>query len=89
MQSTNDPAVWQQLPQIVKAYQLPDNKKAVFIETDVQDYPAMFIKKNKTVANAVEATFANYPAREKLGGYSNINYMVTQRENYFAKTFIV
>ena len=71
------------LPLLIK---LTDNKKAVFIETDVQDYPAMFIKKNKIVANAVEATFAHYPAREKLGGYSNINYMVTQRENYFAKT---
>jgi alpha-glucosidase len=71
------------LPLLIK---LPGNKKAVFLETDVQNYPAMFIQKNKTVANAVEATFANYPAKEKLGGYSNINYMVSQRENYFAKT---
>ena len=66
--------------------QLPDNKKAVFLETDVQDYPGMFIQKNKTLSNAVEATFANYPALEKLGGFNNINYMVTQRENFFTKT---
>ena len=71
------------LPMLVK---LQDNKKAVFLETDVQDYPEMFIQKNKTIANAVQATFANYPAQEKLGGYNNINYMVTQRENYLAKT---
>ncbi|MGF2410933.1 glycoside hydrolase family 97 protein [Ferruginibacter sp.] len=71
------------LPLLIK---LPDNKKAVYLETDIQDYPAMFIRKNKTLANSIEATFANYPAQEKLGGYSNINYMVTQRENYLAKT---
>lgn len=28
MQTTVNPAVWQQLPALVKAYQLPDNKKA-------------------------------------------------------------
>ncbi len=71
------------LPMLVK---LQDNKKAVFLETDVQDYPEMFIQKSKTIANAVEATFANYPAQEKLGGFNNINYMVTKRENYLAKT---
>jgi alpha-glucosidase len=71
------------LPLLIK---LPDNKKAVFLEADVQDYPAMFIQKNKSGANAIEATFANYPAQEKLGGYNNINYMVVQREKYLAKT---
>ena len=30
MQTVNSPAVWQQLPVIVKAYQLPDNKKAIW-----------------------------------------------------------
>jgi alpha-glucosidase len=71
------------LPLLIK---LPDYKKAVFLEADVQDYPAMFIQKNKSGANAIEATFANYPAQEKLGGYNNINYMVAQREKYLAKT---
>jgi acyl-lipid omega-6 desaturase (Delta-12 desaturase) len=30
MQQLDSPAVWQQLPQIVKAYQLPDNRKATW-----------------------------------------------------------
>lgn len=29
MQTVHSPAIWQQLPLIVKAYQLPDNKKAI------------------------------------------------------------
>jgi alpha-glucosidase len=71
------------LPLLIK---LPGNKKAVYLEADVQDYPAMFIQKNKNSVNAIAATFANYPAQEKLGGFNNINYMVAQRENYAAKT---
>ena len=65
---------------------LPNNKKAVFLETDVQDYPEMFVQKNTATANALKASFANYPSEEKLGGFNNINYMVSKRNGYCAKT---
>ena len=71
------------LPLLIK---LPNNKKAVFLETDVQDYPEMFVQKDKNIPNALVSTFAAFPLQEKLGGFNNINYMVTQRSNYVAKT---
>ncbi len=71
------------LPLLVK---LPGNKKAVFLEADVQDYPEMFIQKNKAFPNSLKATFAGYANEEKLGGYNNINFMVTRRDACIAKT---
>lgn len=71
------------LPLLIK---LPGNKKAVFLEADVQDYPEMFIKKNTAVPNSLKTTFAGYAAAEKLGGYNNINFMVTRRNDFIAKT---
>lgn len=70
-------------PLLVK---LPNNKKLVFLEADVQDYPEMFVQKNTAVPNALKASFAGYANEEKLGGYNNINYMVTQRDVCIAKT---
>ncbi|MGC4102813.1 MAG: glycoside hydrolase family 97 catalytic domain-containing protein [Ferruginibacter sp.] len=69
------------LPLLVK---LPENKKAVFLETDVQDYPGMFVRRNKNIPNAMEAVFAGYPQQEELGGFNRINYMVTKRADYLA-----
>ena len=71
------------LPLLVK---LQNNKKAVFLEADVQDYPEMFIQKNTIIANSLKATFAGYANEEKLGGYNNINFMVTNRDECIAKT---
>jgi alpha-glucosidase len=64
---------------------LDNNKKAVVLEADVQDYPAMFVQKSPSVANGIRSTFAGYPLEEKLGGFNRINYMVTRRADYIAK----
>lgn len=64
---------------------LPDNKKAVLLEADAQDYPGMFVQSNQQVPYGIEATFAPYPLEEALGGYNKINYMVTKRADYIAK----
>lgn len=70
------------LPMLIK---LNNNKKAVLLEADVQDYPEMFVQKNQSTANSIKSTFAPYALEEALGGYNKINYMVTKRAAYMAK----
>jgi len=65
--------------------QLDNNKKAVLLEADVQDYPAMFVQSNPETPFSIRATFAGYPLEEALGGFNRINYMVTKRADYIAK----
>jgi alpha-glucosidase len=71
------------LPLLVR---LNGNKKAVILEADVQDYPGMFVQLNQQAPNSIKGTFAPYPLEEQLGDRNKINYMVTKRGNYIAKT---
>lgn len=70
------------LPVLVK---LDNNKKAVLLEADVQDYPEIFVELNQQTPNAIKATFAPYPLEESLGIRSKINYIATKRADYIAK----
>jgi alpha-glucosidase len=70
------------LPLLVE---LDNNKKAVILEADVQDYPGMFIQINQQASHGIKATFAPYPLEQALGGFNRINYMVTKRADYIAK----
>lgn len=65
---------------------LEGNTKAVILEADVQDYPAAFVQLNPQAKNSIKAVFAPYPLEEALGGFNRINYMVTKRADYIAKT---
>jgi alpha-glucosidase len=65
--------------------QLDNNKKAVLLEADVQDYPAMFVQSN-TMQTGLKATFAPYPLEESIGTRSKLNYMVRKRADYIART---
>lgn len=65
--------------------QLDNNKKAVLLEADVQDYPAMFVRRGQPGSFSLDAVFAGYPLEEALGGFNRINYMVTKRADYIAK----
>jgi alpha-glucosidase len=70
------------LPLLVE---LNNNKKAVLLEADVQDYPGMFVQVNQQTQYGIKGTFAPYPLEEALGGFNRINYMVTKRAGYMAK----
>ncbi|HEV8503905.1 MAG TPA: glycoside hydrolase family 97 protein [Chitinophagaceae bacterium] len=70
------------LPLLVE---LDNNKKAVILEADVQDYPGMFVQLNQQASHGIKATFAPYPLEESLGGFNRINYMVKKRADYIAK----
>jgi alpha-glucosidase len=70
------------LPLLVE---LPNNKKAVLLDADVQDYPATLIRRHPDYPYGLQTTFAPYPLAEALGGFNKINYMVTKRADYIAK----
>ncbi|HEX8328929.1 MAG TPA: glycoside hydrolase family 97 protein [Hymenobacter sp.] len=63
---------------------LPDGKKAVVVESDVQDYPGMLLKGSPGAA--LRGDFAPYPAEERNGGFHDMQLMVSRRANYLAKT---
>ena len=70
------------LPLLVK---LDNNKKAVILEADAQDYPGMFVQLNQQSAFGINAAFAPYTLEEKLGGHSLFNYLATKRADYIAR----
>ncbi len=65
---------------------LGNGKKAAIIEADLEDYPGMFLSKNNQAQVGLKGVFAHYPKEERLGGFMHMNYMVTEREGYIAKT---
>lgn len=65
--------------------QLDNNKKAVLLEADLQDYPGMFVQLNPAVQYGIRGTFAPYPIEESIGTRSKLNYMVRKRADYIAK----
>ena len=64
---------------------LKNNKKAVFLEANLEDYPGLFVTHNKT-KTGFEARFSNYPLQEKNGGFNFLNKLITQRADYLVTT---
>ncbi|MBC8085199.1 MAG: glycoside hydrolase family 97 protein [Hymenobacter sp.] len=65
---------------------LGGNKKAVLLESDVEDYPGMFLRGSTQATPGLHGTFAPYPAQERAGGFHNIQLVVPKRAGYLAKT---
>jgi len=63
-----------------------DGKKAVITEADLQDYPGMFLTVNPEKPNGLKGMFAHFPENERLGGFNNMDYMVSSRAQFIAKT---
>ena len=62
---------------------LKDGKKAVIVESDLEDYPGTFFRKGK--GNSLEALQSTYPKTEIQGGHNMLQMVVTERESYVAK----
>ena len=62
---------------------LPQGKKAVVMEADVENYPGMYLVKSQ--GNSLQATFPPYPTEETIGGYNRLNLVPTKRADYIAK----
>ena len=73
---------------------LPEGKKAVVMEADVENYPGMYLLKGtSTTASAshassaysLHAAFPPYPLKEAIGGYNRLNLVPAERANYIAE----
>ncbi|MDJ1499972.1 glycoside hydrolase family 97 protein [Xanthocytophaga agilis] len=65
--------------------ELPNNKKAVITEADLEEYPGMFLQTSQQ-GYALQGKFAPYPLEEKKAGHNNLQAYVMKRANYIAKT---
>ena len=61
---------------------LGNNKKAVIMEADLQDYPGMYLT-GTPGQNGLHGVFASCPTDESIMG---LNYVVNKRADYIAKT---
>ncbi|MGC1390624.1 MAG: glycoside hydrolase family 97 protein [Bacteroidales bacterium] len=61
-----------------------NNKKAVILEADLEEYPGMYLNINQTHKGFM-GVFAPYPLEAKLSGYGGINYIPIKRADYIAK----
>ena len=72
------------LPLLVE---LANNKKAVILEADLEDFPGLYLQLNRKDRQGLEAVHAPYPVAEKLGGnVGGRNYIVTARAPFIART---
>lgn len=64
---------------------LKNNKKVVFLEANLEDYPGMFVTNNAT-KSGFEARFPKYPTKEYNGGFNNLNKLISERSDYLVTT---
>jgi Glycoside hydrolase 97. len=65
---------------------LGNQKKALLMETDIEDYPGMYLNLNKQTKQGFQGVFPKCPLNERVGGYENLNYWVSKRADFMAKT---
>ncbi len=62
-----------------------DGKKVCITEADLEDYPGMFMT-NSNALFSLDALHAPVPKTTQQGGHNQLQMLVTERENYIAKT---
>ena len=65
--------------------ELEDGKKLCITESDLEDYPGMFLN-NETGKPTLKGVHAPYPKEVRQGGHNQLQMLVKERENYIAKT---
>lgn len=70
------------LPAIVA---LDNGKKVCITEVNLENYPGMFLN-NSTDKPELKGVFATYPKKVEQGGHNNLQGIVTEREDFIAKT---
>jgi len=71
------------LPLLVE---LPQGRKVVITESDLRDYPGMYLRLDEMKDGVLRAQFAPRPKHWVQGGHNNLQYCVDQREDHIAKT---
>ena len=69
------------LPLLVDA----GNAKIAITEADLEQYPGMYLY-NPTGGTVLRGNFATYPAKEVQGGHNELQLIVTEREEFIART---
>ena len=64
---------------------LPEGKKAVVMEADVENYPGMYLLKGDASTYSMHAAFPPYPLKEEVGGFNRLNLVPTERASYIAQ----
>ena len=59
--------------------------KIAITEADLEQYPGMYLY-NPTHGTALRGNFAPYPSKEVQGGHNELQLMVTEREDFIART---
>ncbi|MCF0069346.1 glycoside hydrolase family 97 protein [Dyadobacter sp. CY261] len=61
----------------------PGGAKIVIAESDLLDYPGMYLQKNQ---GTIRGTWAPYPAKTGMGSWGNFVSVVKERKDYLAET---
>ena len=64
---------------------LPGGMKAVIMETAVENYPGMFLKRDLTRAHTLNSEFAPLPTETIIGGFDRLNLLPTRRADHIAQ----
>ncbi len=70
------------LPMVVS---LTDGKKLCITEADLENYPGMYLQSSNQNP-VLQSVHAPYPKVKQQGGHNNLQMIVTEREDYLAKT---
>ena len=62
----------------------PSGKKIVVTESDLLDYPGMYLYNNGT-SSTLDGVYAEVPKEVKQGGHNNLQMLVESREEYIAR----
>lgn len=73
-----------QLMMLPLAAELSSGLKVCYIESDLESYPGLYLLKSEK-ENTLEGYLPKYPKSTVQGGHSNIEMLVTEREDYIAK----
>lgn len=71
------------LPMLIE---LPQGKKMVITEADLEDYPGLYLLGGNGTSNCLKGVHAPAPAETKQGGHNELQQLVTKRHDYIAKT---
>lgn len=71
------------LPVLVKP---EDGVNILIHESDVLDFPCLNLQSNPSKSNSLQGTHPFYPKSVKPGGHNNFNLIVTETEDFIAKT---
>ncbi len=67
------------------AVEMEGGVKVCITESDLENYPGMYLYSGKPGGTALEGVYATYPKTEKAGGHINAQQLVTARETFIAE----